>query len=161
MTKIKNLQKNWSSTLQKPRKTRKRPRTVPPTRLRTFTMKKDDIYNLILGFQYCQVGRVHSITPRYDRSHYMCTRAHMLQNCPNFVKYDFIDPQVSFPMTPRKLQSEFYNSRYGLFGGTRRVRIIARLKFAATAPRTVFSPRINRITPRCTLITCKTLKHQN
>ena len=64
-------------------------------------------------------------------------------------------------MTPRTLQLEFYNSRYGHFGGTHRVRIIAQLKFAANALRTVLSPRINEISPRCTLTTRKTLKHQN
>jgi hypothetical protein len=58
-------------------------------------------------------------------------------------------------MTPRSLQSEFYNSRYGLFGGTRQVRIIFRLKFAANASRTVLSPTINGISPRCTLATYK------
>ena len=62
LLKSKYVQKNWSSKLQKPRKTRKQPRTVPPAHLPAFTMNKDDIYKLILGFQGCQVGRVRSIT---------------------------------------------------------------------------------------------------
>ena len=64
-------------------------------------------------------------------------------------------------MTPRTPQLEFYNSRYGFFDGTRRVQIIAQLKFAANASRTVLSPRINEISHRYTLATFKTLKHQN
>jgi hypothetical protein len=94
-----------------------------------------------------------------ERSHYMCDRSQTLQNLPNLVKYEFVDLRVSFPMTPRSLQSEFYNSRYGRFGGTRRVQVISQLKFASNAPRTTLSPRINVISPRCTLVTCKTLKH--
>ena len=73
--KIKNLQKNWSSTLQKPRKTRKRPRTAPPVHLRTFTIEMGDIYKLILGFQYCQVVRVHSIALEHDFALTMGTSA--------------------------------------------------------------------------------------
>ena len=92
---------------------------------------------------------------------YMCAWVHMLQNWSNFVKYDFLDLRVSFPMTPRTLQSELYNSRYNRFGGTCRVQIIARLKFAGNTPWTVLSPIINGMSPRCTLTTCKTLKHQN
>jgi hypothetical protein len=42
-------------------KLKKGPRTAPQARLRTFTMKKDDIYKLILGFQCFQVGRMRSI----------------------------------------------------------------------------------------------------
>ena len=76
------------------------------------------------------------------------------------MKYEFVDLRVSFPMTPRSLQSDFYDSRYGRFDGTRQVRIITQLKFASNAPRTVLSPRINEISPR-TLAFCKTLKHQN
>jgi hypothetical protein len=64
-------------------------------------------------------------------------------------------------MTLRSLQSEFYNSRYGRFGGTHRMQVIAQLKFASNAPRTTLSPRINVVSPKCTLVTCKTLKHQN
>jgi hypothetical protein len=30
--------------------------------LHELTVEKDYIYNLILGFQYCQVSQVHSIT---------------------------------------------------------------------------------------------------
>jgi hypothetical protein len=77
----------------------------------------------------------------------------MLQNWPNLVKYEFVDLRVSFSMTVISLQSEFYNSRYGHFGGTRRVQIITRLKFASNAPQTALSPRINVINPRCTLAT--------
>jgi hypothetical protein len=142
--------------------------TAPPN---MFTMKKESIYKLILGFQHCQVGRVRSFALEHafssadgrkcDRSHYMWDRAQMLQNLLNLVKYEFVDLQVSFSMTPRSLQSEFYNSRYGRFGETRRVRIIAQLKFASNAPRTASSPKINVVSPRCTLTTCKTLKHQN
>ena len=64
-------------------------------------------------------------------------------------------------MTPRSLQSEFYNSRYDHFGETRQVWIIIQLKFASNAPRTVLSPRINGISPKCTLATYKTLKYKN
>jgi hypothetical protein len=45
----------------------------------------------------------------------------MLQNWINLVKYEFVDLRVSFPMTPRSLQLEFYNSRYDRFGGTHQV----------------------------------------
>ena len=64
-------------------------------------------------------------------------------------------------MTPRMLQSEFYNSRYDLFGRTHWVRIVSRLKFAANAPQIVLSTRINKVSHICTLATYKTLKHQN
>jgi hypothetical protein len=91
----------------------------------------------------------------------MCVRAQMLQNWPKLVKCDFVDIQDSFPKTPRPPQSELHNSRYGRFGGSRQVQIIARLNFAAKAPRTVLSPRFDGINPKCNLTTCKTLKHQN
>jgi hypothetical protein len=91
----------------------------------------------------------------------MCVRAQMLQNWPKLVKCDFVDLRDRFPKTPRSPQSELYNSRYGHFGGSRRVRIIARLNFAAKAPRTVLSPRFDGINPKCNLTTCKILKHQN
>ena len=45
-------------------KTKKNSKTTKngaPARLCPFTMNKDDIYKLILGFQYCQVGRVRLI----------------------------------------------------------------------------------------------------
>jgi hypothetical protein len=76
------------------------------------------------------------------------------------VKRDFVDLQDSFLKTPRSPQSELYNSRYGRFGGSRHVQIIARLNFAAKALRTVLSPKVDGISPKCNLITCKTLKHQ-
>jgi hypothetical protein len=83
----------------------------------------------------------------------MCARAHILQNWLNLMKYDFVDLRVSFPKTPRSPQSEFYNSRYGRFGRTHRVLIIARFNFAAKASRTVLSPRFNGISPKCNLAT--------
>ena len=85
----------------------------------------------------------------------------MLQNWLNLVKYEIVDLCVIFPMTPRLLELVFYNSRYGRFGGTHRVQIIARLKFAFNASRTILSSKINGISPICTLATCKTLKHQS
>jgi hypothetical protein len=90
-----------------------------------------------------------------------CVRAHILQNWPKLVKCDFVDIRDSFPKTPRSPQSELYNSRYGRFGGSHRVRIIAQLNFVAKAPRTVLSPKFNGISSKCNLTTCKTLKHQN
>jgi hypothetical protein len=61
--------------LQKPRKTKKRPRTVPPARLCMFTIELGDIYKLILGFQRCQVFRVRSIVLEHDFAIVMGTRA--------------------------------------------------------------------------------------
>jgi hypothetical protein len=43
----------------------------------------------------------------------------------------------------------------------RQVRIIAQLNFAAKAPRTVLSSKVNGINPKCNFTTCKTLKHQS
>jgi hypothetical protein len=77
------------------------------------------------------------------------------------VKCDFVDIRDSFPKTPISPQLELYNSRYGRFGGSRRVQIIARLNFAAKAPQTVLSPKVDGISPKCNLTTCKMLKHQN
>jgi hypothetical protein len=91
----------------------------------------------------------------------MRSSAHAFRISQIIVKYDFVDLRVSFPKIPRSPQSEFYNSRYGRFGGSRRVQIIARLNFAVKAPRTVLSPRFDGINPKCNLTTCKTLKHQN
>ena len=173
--------------VKKFRKTRKWPSTTPLARLHPFTIERGDIYKLILGFQRCQVVRVRLIVLEHDFALAMgtsaldrtigaidrtcacicsygghkCVRAHMLQNWPNLFKYKFVYICVIFPMTPISLQSEFYSSRYGHFGGTRRVRIIARLKFASNAPRTVLSSKIIGISLRCTLATCKILKHQN
>ena len=137
-----------------------------------FTKERGDIYKLILEYlsaldrtlgapdrtraRVCSCGG-----HKCAQLHYMCARAHILQNWPNLLKYEFVDLRVIFPMIPRSLQSEFYNSRYDYFGGTHQVQIIARLKFASNAPRTVLSPKIKGISLRCTLATCKTLKHKN
>ena len=143
----------------------------------SFYNKRGDIYKLILSFSI-------SRSAECTRSHSKCARSHLTMllqfwwaqvrlialyvylsaltseltlSCDN----DFVDLWVRFPVTPSSLQSEFYNSRYGLFGGTRQVRITTWLKFAANAPRTVLSPTIYGISPRYTLTTCKILKHQN
>ena len=137
---------------------------APSVHLRPITKGKGDIYKLILRFQRCQVTRVRSIALEHKFAScggHKCAPSHILQNWPNLMKYEFVDLRVRLPMTSRSLQSEFYNSRYDHFGGTYRVWIIARLKFASNIPWTVLSPRIKGISPRCTLATCKTLKHQN
>jgi hypothetical protein len=68
------------------------------------------------------IALVHEFLYLMDTSaldHSMCARLYILQNWPNLVKYDFVDLIVSVPKTLRSPQSEFYNSRYGQFGGTR------------------------------------------
>jgi hypothetical protein len=72
----------------------------------------------------------------------MCVRAQMLQNWPKLVKCDFVDLLDSFPKTQRSPQSELYNSRYDRFGGSRRVRIIARLNFCRQSSPNCFKPQI-------------------
>jgi hypothetical protein len=135
-------------------------------RLGPFTKERGGIYRLILGFQRCQVSlsaldhtQVRSIALMHEflhlmgtsaLDHSMCTRVHILQNWPNLVRYDFVYLRVSFPKTPRSPQSKFYNSRYGHFGGTHWVRIIARPNFAAKAPRTVLSPILMALAPNVT-----------
>ena len=51
--KINKPTKELEFNAPKPRKTRKRPRTAPPARLRPFTKEMGDIYKLFLGFQRC------------------------------------------------------------------------------------------------------------
>jgi hypothetical protein len=74
------------------------------------------------------------------------------------VKFDFVYLQDSFPSTPRSPQLELYNSRYGHFGGSHLARIIARLNFAAKAPLTVLSPRVDGISPKCKLTNLQNTK---
>ena len=62
LLKSKYLQKNWSSKLQKPRKTREQSRMAPSACLSPFTIERGGIYKLILRIQCCQVCRVHSIS---------------------------------------------------------------------------------------------------
>jgi hypothetical protein len=108
------------------------------------------IYRLTLGFQHFQVSLSAFDRTRYVRTHSCknfcirwaflrlniktCVRAHILQNWAKLVKCDFVDLRDIFLKTPRSPQSELYNSRYGRFGGSHRVRIITRLNFATKAP---------------------------
>ena len=101
---------------------------MPPAHLRPFTKEIGDIYKLILEFlgqpsapdpTIGAINRTRAFISSFDG--YKCARVYILQNWPNLVKYEFVDLHVSFPMTLRSLQLEFYNSIYGRFGGTHRV----------------------------------------